>query len=191
MHQLAARLGDHVGETCRAVPDFRGQHARTRLHFLNGIDVEIGKRGAAQFRIAGVGCVHGKDRGHAALAIHGELLGKIGRAVRVGHSSRRQQQEFAEIALVQRQAGNFRARQMFAAAGLRRDAFVNDRQPRLLRRRKLQRRGQIDPVLDHQRFRRPPRFSCKVHAKLVGPGGKPRKRKLTARRRRNTVVTVS
>jgi hypothetical protein len=40
---------DHVGVARRAVPDI-GQHdAGIGLHFLNGVDVEVGKSGAAHF----------------------------------------------------------------------------------------------------------------------------------------------
>src|SRR6202043_3086496 len=42
VHQCATRFGDHIGEASRAVPDLRGHHSRTGLHFLNGIHVEIG-----------------------------------------------------------------------------------------------------------------------------------------------------
>ena len=52
----------------------------------------------------------------AALAIHRELLSEICRAVGVGHGAGGQQQQLAEVALVQRQARDFFARKMFAAA---------------------------------------------------------------------------
>ncbi len=90
------------------------------MHFLNGIDVEIGKCRAAHFRVGGIDAVHGKDRSRAALAVDRELLGKIRRAVGVGHGAGGQQQQFAEVARIERQARNFRAGKMLAAAGLRR-----------------------------------------------------------------------
>ena len=82
--------------------DFRRYHARKRLDSLHRVDVEVGKGGAAQLRVGGIDAVHGKHGGGAPLAIHGELLGEICRAVGVGHGAGRQQQQLTEVALVQR-----------------------------------------------------------------------------------------
>ena len=80
--------------------DFGRHDPGTGLHFLNGIDVEIGEGGAAEFRVGGVGAVDGEDGGDAALAVDGELLGEIGGAVGVGHGAGGEQKQFAEVALI-------------------------------------------------------------------------------------------
>ena len=119
VHLVGAGLGDDIGEAGGAVTDLRRHHSGTGLHFLNGVHVEIGKSRAAQLRIGGVEPVEGEDGGSAALSIHRELRGKVGGAVGVGHGAGRQQQQLAEVARVQRQAGNLSAGKTFAAAGLR------------------------------------------------------------------------
>ena len=87
VHFVASRARDHVGVARGAMTDFRRHHAGTGLHFLNGVDVEIGKRRAAHFRIGGVRSIHGKHSGGAALPVHRELLRKVRRAIRVGHGA--------------------------------------------------------------------------------------------------------
>ena len=113
-----AGFGDDVAETGSAMADFRGHDAGAGLNFLNGINVEIGKGGATQFRVGGVGAIHGEDGGDAALTIDGKLLGEIGGAIGVGHGACSEEKEFAEVAGVEGQAGNFAAGKIFAAAGL-------------------------------------------------------------------------
>ena len=130
---------DHVGVTGRAVPDL-GQHdAGTGLHFLNGVDVEVGKSGAAHFRVGSVGAVHRKDGRRAPLAVDRKLLCKICRPVGVGHGAGRQKQQFAKVARVERQAGDFRAGKTLSAArlGCRNASFLNEDKP-FLRTRQLQ-----------------------------------------------------
>ena len=119
MDRIRSRLGHHVGETCGPVTDFGQHHAGTRLHFLDGIDIEGRERSATHFRIGGVGSVHGKDRGHAALTVDGKLLREIRSSVGVGHGARRQQEQLAEIAGVQRQARHLRSREVLSSASLR------------------------------------------------------------------------
>ena len=111
---VGAGLGDDVGEARRAVADFGGHHAGTGFDLLNRIDVEVGERGAAHFGVGGVDAVHGEHGGGAALSVDGELLGEIGGSVGVGLRAGGEQEQLAEIALVERQgshlaAGEFRA----------------------------------------------------------------------------------
>ncbi len=98
MDGIRSRLRDHVSETRGPVTDLGQHHAGTGLHFLDGIDIEGGEGSATHFRIGGVGSVHGKDRGHAALTVDGKLLREICSSVGVGHGPRRQQEQLAEIA---------------------------------------------------------------------------------------------
>ena len=85
----------------------RRHDARAGLHFLDGIDVEVGEGGAAEFGVGGVRSVDGKDGGGAALAVDGKLLSEIGGAVGVRHGAGSQEQELAKVAFIQRQAGHF------------------------------------------------------------------------------------
>ena len=87
--RVGPRAGDHVGITCRPVTDLGRQHARTRLHFFEGVHIEIGKRGAAHLRIGGVGAIDRKNCGCAALPIDGKLLRKVCGTVRIRHGARR------------------------------------------------------------------------------------------------------
>src|SRR5262249_27388010 len=98
--------------------DFRGHDAGVRLHFLDGVDVEIGESGTAHFRIGGVGAVEGEDGSSATLAVDRKLLREICRTVGVGHGSGGEEQKLAEVAFVKRNARNFLAGEAFAAAGL-------------------------------------------------------------------------
>ena len=107
MHLIAAGLGDHVGESGSAVTGVRRHDARAGLHFLDGIDVEVGEGGAAQFGVGGVRSIDGKDGGGAALAVDGKLLSEIGGAVGVRHGAGSQEEELAKVAFIQRQAGHF------------------------------------------------------------------------------------
>jgi hypothetical protein len=85
MQFVRARLGDDICETRRTVTDFRGHHAGIGLHFLNRVDVEIGKRCSTHLRIRCVEAIHRENRCGAALTIHGKLLGEVGSAIGVGH----------------------------------------------------------------------------------------------------------
>src|SRR5271165_2421467 len=99
---ICAGFGDYVAEACGAMADFRGHDARTCLHFLNSVHVEIGKGCAAEFRVGGIRVVHGEDGGDAALSVDGELLSEIGRAVGVGHGAGGEEEELAEVPGVER-----------------------------------------------------------------------------------------
>ena len=124
MDLVSAGLGDHVGETGRAVSDLRRYHSRTRLHFLDGVHVEVGEGGASDFRIGGVESIQGEYGGGAALAIDGKLLGEVGGAVGVGHGACGEQEQLAEVARIQRQAGNLSAGKALTATGLGRGFFA-------------------------------------------------------------------
>jgi hypothetical protein len=100
------------------VTDFRRQDSGTRIDFLNRVHVEIGKRRATHLRIGGVDTVHGEDGCRAALAVYCKLLREIGGPVGVGHSAGGEEQQLAEVALVERQAGDFLARKALATTAL-------------------------------------------------------------------------
>ncbi len=87
VNRVGAGAGDDIGETCGAAADFGGHPTGAGANFLHGIHVEVGEGGAADFGIAAIGAVHGEDGGRATLAVHGELLGKVGGAVGVGHGA--------------------------------------------------------------------------------------------------------
>ena len=101
MHPVRTRLGDDVGEAGRSTPDFGGHPPRARANLLHRVHVEVGEGGASHFGIGAVGAVHGEYRRRAALPVHRELLREVGRAAGIGHGTGRQQQQLAEIALVQ------------------------------------------------------------------------------------------
>ena len=67
--------------------DLGWHHARARLHLVDGIHIEIGKRSATHFRIGGVGAVERKDRRGPPLSIDRELLSEIRRPVCVCHGA--------------------------------------------------------------------------------------------------------
>ena len=116
---VGAGFRDDVGEAGRAMADLRGHHAAAGLHFLNGIDVEVRECRAAEFGIGGVRAVHCENRGNATLAVDCELLREICGAVGIGHGSGGEEQQFAEVALVERQARDFLTGEMLATAALR------------------------------------------------------------------------
>jgi hypothetical protein len=90
----------------------------------------------------------------AALTIHRELLREVGGAVGVGHGARRQQQQLAEVASVQRQARYFFGGKMLAPIGLRSGLGAGRKGSEFLPRlRHLQRHGQDGSVRDDQRKR--------------------------------------
>ena len=103
---VGSGAGDDVGETGRAAPDFGGHPAGAGADLFHGIDIEVGERSAAHFGVARIRAIHGKYSRRAALAVNGELLGEIRGAVGIGHGAGGEQQQLAEIALVERQFGN-------------------------------------------------------------------------------------
>ena len=102
VHLVRSRLGHHIGKTSRAVSDLGRHHSRISLHLLNRIYIEIGKRRPSQLRIGGVKPIDGENRSRTALAIHCKLLRKIRRPIRISHRARRQQQQLAEVARIER-----------------------------------------------------------------------------------------
>ena len=68
-----------------------------------------------QLGVADIGAVHGEGRFHTALPVDGELGREVGSAVAVGHGTRGQEQELAEVALVERQFADCLAGKGFAA----------------------------------------------------------------------------
>ena len=101
------------------MPDLRRHDSGIGLHFLDGIHVEVGKRGAAHFRVGGVEAVQGENSGGAALSVDRELLGKVGGSISVGHGAGGQQQKLAEVTGVQGKARNLSAGKAFSTTGLR------------------------------------------------------------------------
>jgi len=82
MHSVRAGAGDDIGCNWRPPwPISAGHHAGAGLHFLDGVDIEVGKSRAAHFRVGGVGSVECEDGRATALAVHGKLLRKIRGAV--------------------------------------------------------------------------------------------------------------
>ena len=115
---VGAGARDDVGESGRSVPDLGRHDTGTGLDFLYGVDVEVGEGGAAHLGVGGVDAVHGEDGGGTALSVDRKLLREVGGAVGVGHGSSGEEQEFAEVARVERQAGNLGSGKTFSAAGL-------------------------------------------------------------------------
>ena len=113
----AAGAGNDVGEAGCAAADLGGHPAGDGLDLLDGVDVEVGEGRAAHLGIAGVGAVHGEGGLDAALAVDGELLGEVGGAVGVGHGAGGEQQELAEVALVQRDGADGLAGELLASGG--------------------------------------------------------------------------
>ena len=115
VHGVGAGARDDVGEARGAASDFGRHPTGAGADFLHGIDVEIGEGGAAHLGIGAIGAIHGEDGRGAALAVHRELLREIRRAVGVRHGAGREQQQLAEVALVQRQRRDGLARELLAA----------------------------------------------------------------------------
>ena len=118
VHRVGARLGEDVGEAGRATPDFGGHPPRAGADLLDRIHVEVGESRSTHFGIGAVGAVHGEHGRGAALPVDRELSGKIGRAVGVGHGAGRQQQQLAEVALVQGHGRDGFGRQLLAPGAL-------------------------------------------------------------------------
>ncbi len=79
--------GDDVGKPGSAAADVCGHPSGTGIDSLDRVDVEVGEGGPAHLWIADVGAVHRKCGLNAALAVDGELLGKVGGAVGVRHGA--------------------------------------------------------------------------------------------------------
>jgi len=111
---VRAGLGDDVGEAGCAVADLRGHYSAAGLHLLNRIDVEVGEGRTAEFGIGGIRAVDCENRGDATLAVYRELLREIGSAVGIRHGSGGEEQQFAEVTLVEWEAGDFLTGKMLA-----------------------------------------------------------------------------
>ena len=75
----------------------------------------------------------GEYSGGAALAIDGKLLGEVGGAVGVGHGACREQEQLAEVARIQRQAGNLSTGKVLTPTGLGRGFFAGGQKPQFRR----------------------------------------------------------
>lgn len=117
VHLRAAGLGDDVGKTRSPTANLGGHDAGTGVDLLDGIDVKIREGGATQFRIGSIEAVHGKHRGRAALPVHRKLLREVDRPVGVGHGPCGEQEQLAEVSLVQWQPGNLATGKLLAATG--------------------------------------------------------------------------
>ena len=111
MDVVGSGFGDDVDEAGGTVTDVGGDGSGIAADFLDGVDVEVGESRAAEFGIAGIDAVHGKDGRGGALAVDGELGGEIGGAVGVGLGSGGEQQELAEVALIEGERGHLLAGQ--------------------------------------------------------------------------------
>src|SRR6266403_741396 len=146
---IAAGFGNHVRESGGAVTRVRRHDAGAGLHFLDSVDVEIGKGSAAELGVGGVCSIDGKDGGGTTLAINGELLREIGGAVGVRHGAGGEEKESAEVAFVEGQAGYFSGGQTLAATGLGRSQVrSNDDAEFLAFGRKLKSGGKRGAVFD-------------------------------------------
>ncbi len=114
----APRSGDDVGKAGGAAADFRRHPSRLRLNLLHGIDVEVTEGRSTHLRVADVSAIHGKGRFDASLAVDGKLLGEVGGSVGIRHGARRQQQQLAEVALVEWELADRLARELYPACGL-------------------------------------------------------------------------
>ena len=115
----AAGAGDDVGEAGGAAADLGGHPAGAGLESpATASTLKLEKVAAAHLGIADVGAVHGEGGFDAALAVDGELLREVGGAVGVGHGAGGEQQQLAEVALVERQLADGLAGELLAAGGL-------------------------------------------------------------------------
>ena len=140
------RARDDVRKASRPATDLRRHPPRARLNLLDRIHVEVRERAASHLGIARIRAVHGKRRLHAALPVDGKLLREVRRSVRVSHRACGQQQELAEVPLVQGQFTHRTARQLFTATCRRLVLHLCERERALVRQydRSLGRtRGQL------------------------------------------------
>src|SRR5437588_3358953 len=98
------------------MPNFSGQHSGIRLDFLDGIHVKIREGRASHLGISRIEAIYCEDSRYSALPIDRKLLGEVSSAVGISHRAGRQQQQFAEVARIQREAGDLRTRKALAPA---------------------------------------------------------------------------
>ena len=96
-------FGDDLRIPRRSMPDFRRQHTRARFNFPDRVHVEVRERRPAHLRVGCVDAIHRKHGGAAALSVDRELLREVRGSRSSGLVARRQQQQLAEVALVERQ----------------------------------------------------------------------------------------
>ena len=116
-----------IGITRGASADFGRHPSGTRVDLFHGIHIEIRERSSAHFGIARIRAIHGEDRRGTALAVDRELLSEIGSTVGIGHGAGGEQQQRAEVALVQGQIGHGFARQFLSSRALAGLGLVHDR----------------------------------------------------------------
>ncbi len=119
MEAAAAGAGNDVGKAGGSAADLGRHPAGLGLNFLDRVDIEVAEGGAAHFGVADIGSVHGEGGFDAALAVDGELLGEVGGSIGIGHGSGRQQQQLAEVTLVQGKPAHGVAGERNAAGGFR------------------------------------------------------------------------
>jgi hypothetical protein len=171
VYLIRAGFRDDVGKA-RGAPAELGRHnAGIGANFLDGIDIEIGERRPAQFRVRRIGAVHGEHGSSATLAIHRELLGEVGGAVGVGLRSGSEQQQLAEIALVERQSGNSAAGKALAAGGRGIYALHLAMEHQLVLVRQIQRHFGVFTRLNHKRRRGTLSAFFPAHGNRVAAGG--------------------
>src|SRR5207247_8638494 len=95
-------LGDDVGEAGGAGAHFGGHHAGIGANLLDGVHVKVSKGRPAQLRVGRINTVDGKNRAGAALAVNGNLLREVSRAVRIASVAGAAGQQLAEFTPVDR-----------------------------------------------------------------------------------------
>src|SRR6266436_532161 len=168
MDLIAAGLRNHVRESSGAVTRVSRHYSGAGLHFLDSVDVEVGKGSAAELGVGGVRSIDGEDGGGATLAIDGELLREIGRAVGVCHGAGGEEKKPAEVAFVEGQAGHFSGGETLAAAGLGRSQICSDDDAEFLAfGRKLKSGGDRGAVFDDHWIRCSPNLARDAYRESV------------------------
>jgi len=154
----AAGPGDDVGKAGASIANGRRHKTRLRLDLFDRVDVEVAEGGTAHLGIADVRTVHGKRCLNPALTVDGELLREVGSAIGIGHGAGSEQQQLAEISLIQGKLTDGVAREGYArlrfclGSPQRKRSLIRERQdditwPRRCKRRAQSRRGQIDDLI--------------------------------------------
>ena len=118
-----------------------------------------------------IDAVHGEDGGGAALAVDRELLREVCGAVGVGLRSGSEQQQLAEIALVERESGNSAAGKALAAGGRGIYALHVAMEHQLVLVRQIQRHFGVFTRLDNKRRRGTLGAFFPAHGNRVAAGG--------------------
>src|SRR5579885_2884179 len=107
---IRAGLGDHVDDAAAGAPDLGRIVIGIDLELLDGVFAEAvriaagagASSGLSKEDVIGVGAIHQKAVGRAALAAEGEVAGARG----IAHDARRQYREIKKVPPVDRQAGD-------------------------------------------------------------------------------------